>query len=189
MKFFTTSGPVNPEDHYCLPLSTRLNENELRTLIEQKKYFVLHAPRQTGKTSTMLNFAKTLNAQGVYTVLYVNIEGGQAARGKYRDGLLIILMQIKSAIERVFGPQCVALDYFKEKITIESITGNDLFDFLQFWAQKSDKPLIIFFDEIDSLVGDTLISVLRQLRTGYTNRPKYFPQSVCLIGLRDVRDY
>jgi hypothetical protein len=52
-----------------------------------------------------------------------------------------------------------------------------------------DKPLIVLMDEIDSLVGDTLISVLRQLRSGYINRPKAFPQSVILCGLRDVRDY
>ncbi len=37
-------------------------------------------------------------------------------------------------------------------------------------------------------MGDTLISVLRQLRSGYTNRPAHFPQSVVLCGVRDVRD-
>jgi hypothetical protein len=36
---------------------------------------------------------------------------------------------------------------------------------------------------------EALISILRQLRDGYSNRPKNFSQSVGLIGLRDVRDY
>ena len=44
-------------------------------------------------------------------------------------------------------------------------------------------------DEIDSLVGDTLLSVLRQLRAGYQQRPGGFPQSVVLCGVRDIRDY
>ena len=44
-------------------------------------------------------------------------------------------------------------------------------------------------DEIDTLVGDALISVLRQLRAGYDLRPKHFPHSVILCGVRDVRDY
>lgn len=44
-------------------------------------------------------------------------------------------------------------------------------------------------DEIDSLIGDSLISVLRQLRSGYTQRPEYFPQPIILCGVRDVRDY
>ena len=45
------------------------------------------------------------------------------------------------------------------------------------------------FDEIDALVGDTLISMLRQLRAGYEERPKRFPISVILCGIRDVKDY
>ena len=57
------------------------------------------------------------------------------------------------------------------------------------WAQQSDKPLVLMIDEIDSLVGDTLIAVLRQLRAGYAQRPAAFPQSVILCGVRDVRDY
>jgi len=52
-----------------------------------------------------------------------------------------------------------------------------------------EKPLILFIDEIDSLVGDTLISVLRQLRSGYINRPRGFPQTVILCGVRDLQDY
>nr|VFJ97198.1 MAG: hypothetical protein BECKLFY1418A_GA0070994_10682 [Candidatus Kentron sp. LFY] len=42
---------------------------------------------------------------------------------------------------------------------------------------------------MDSLVGDTPISVLRQIRTGYPDRPDAFPQTVLLTGVRDVRDY
>ena len=44
-------------------------------------------------------------------------------------------------------------------------------------------------DEIDALIGDTLLAVLRQLRAGYPDRPRRFPQSVILCGVRDVRDY
>ncbi|NJN23626.1 MAG: ATP-binding protein, partial [Acaryochloridaceae cyanobacterium RL_2_7] len=47
----------------------------------------------------------------------------------------------------------------------------------------------IFMDEIDALGGITLLSILRQLRDGYGNRPQNFPHSVALVGLRDVRDY
>ena len=49
--------------------------------------------------------------------------------------------------------------------------------------------LLLLIDEIDSLIGDTLISVLRQLRSGYDQRPESFPHSVVLCGVRDVRDY
>ena len=49
--------------------------------------------------------------------------------------------------------------------------------------------MMLIIDEIDALVGDSLVSVLRQLRAGYANRPAHFPASVILCGVRDVRDY
>lgn len=58
---------------------------------------------------------------------------------------------------------------------------------LRAWAEASPHPLVILIDEIDALRDETLISILRQLRDGYPNRPEGFPQSVGLIGLRDVR--
>jgi len=72
---------------------------------------------------------------------------------------------------------------------LKDLSGSSLKNVLQAWCQASSQPIILFIDEIDSLVGDTLISVLRQLRAGYPNRPHAFPQSACLVGVRDVRDY
>ena len=53
MRFFNTAGPVNPALHYCLDPLRRLDLDTLLPLIEQQKYFVLHAPRQTGKTTCL----------------------------------------------------------------------------------------------------------------------------------------
>ena len=57
------------------------------------------------------------------------------------------------------------------------------------WSRAIGRPLVLFVDEIDALRGPALISVLRQLRSGYPRRPGAFPWSLALIGLRDVRDY
>ena len=64
MRFFNTAGPVRPEDHYCLPPLTRFNLNEVLHLIGQRKYFVLHAPRQTGKTTCLFALMDELNRGG-----------------------------------------------------------------------------------------------------------------------------
>lgn len=187
MKFFNTAGPVKPEDHYYIP--DRLNAAELHQLIEQKKYFILHAPRQSGKTTAMLEFVKKLNKEGQYLALYVNIEAAQASRSDVREGLWTIVQQFKSALKQGANIPDSILAYFGQFRTFDTISGNALADGLTFLSEQSPKPLILFIDEIDALVGDTLISVLRQLRAGYTNRPTHFPQSVCLIGVRDVCDY
>ncbi|MBF0471737.1 MAG: ATP-binding protein, partial [Gammaproteobacteria bacterium] len=60
---------------------------------------------------------------------------------------------------------------------------------LGYWSRNSDRPLVVFFDEVDALIGDTLVSLLRQLRAGYTQRPKAFPHSLLLCGVRDIKDY
>ena len=80
MRFFNTAGPVVRELHYCVPPLGRLDVGELLLLIRQRKYFVLHAPRQTGKTSALLALRDELNAAGELRCVYVNVEGGQSAR-------------------------------------------------------------------------------------------------------------
>ncbi len=80
MRFFNTAGPVNCEDHYCLPPLSRVNLDDILSLIGQKKYFVLHAPRQVGKTTLLLALRDYLNASGSYRCLYINVESAQAAQ-------------------------------------------------------------------------------------------------------------
>ena len=80
MRFFNTAGPIDAEIHYHIPPLARLDVDDLLLLIQQRKYFVLHAPRQTGKTSALLALKDDLNASGEFRCAYVNVEIGQAAR-------------------------------------------------------------------------------------------------------------
>ena len=87
MRFFNTEGPVKADRHYCLPPLQRWDLEEILTLINQEKYFLLHAPRQTGKTTCLLALMHHLNARPTYRALYVNIEAAQAARGDVEAGV------------------------------------------------------------------------------------------------------
>ena len=84
------------QDHYCVPPLERVNLAEILELISDKRYFVLHAPRQTGKTSTLLALRNLLNSGvgGDFRCIYVNVEAAQAAReyglGRGRTDLLVI---------------------------------------------------------------------------------------------------
>ena len=79
-RFFSTAGPVNPGKHYYIDSLTRIDLDRLMSLVHQEKYFVLHAPRQTGKTTLLRSFMSHLNKDGRYTCLHVNVEKAQAAR-------------------------------------------------------------------------------------------------------------
>ncbi|MEW5804389.1 MAG: AAA family ATPase [bacterium] len=187
MRFFNTAGPVRCEEHYCLPPLGRLDLSEVLSLIAQKKYFVLHAPRQTGKTTCLLAMMDYLNATGSYRCLYFNVESAQTAREDVRKGMKAILSAMSLRASHFLE------DDFPEshwlQILEKSGEHGALNSLLSLWAKESPLPLVLLIDEIDSLVGDTLISVLRQLRSGYDMRPGTFPQSIVLCGVRDVRDY
>ena len=60
---------------------------------------------------------------------------------------------------------------------------------LRQWSRAGPQPLALLIDDIDALQGATLLSVLRQLRSGYDERPEGFPHGIALCGARGVRDY
>ncbi len=94
MRFFNTAGPVRSADHYCLPPLERLDLDDVMALIDQQKYFILHAPRQTGKTTCLLSLMDKLNREGKYRCLYFNVEIAQTARENVQKGMQAILSQI-----------------------------------------------------------------------------------------------
>jgi hypothetical protein len=187
MKFFNTAGPNQIDNNYTIPPLLRWDLEEILTLIDNKRYFVLHAPRQTGKTTCMLALMDYLNNEGKYNALYANIEAAQAAREEVHRGIQAIMSRISSEHARVFKTK--VLDGHWREILDSNGADDSLSKLLEYWTMNSDKPTVLFIDEIDALIGDTLISVLRQIRSGYANRPSAFPQSVILCGVRDVRDY
>ncbi len=186
MKKFCIAGPVDPERHYYI--SHRLDCAHIDSLIEDREYFILHAPRQSGKTTAVDAFVHHLNGKGDYYAIYVNIEAGQAARDNSKEALIAIVELVARKISHTLKDQQTIVDLLTQMIK-PPVTLNLLFDALSTWAELSDKPVVLFIDEIDALIGDSLLSVLRQIRAGFNERPKRFPQSICLIGLRDVRDY
>ena len=98
-RFFNTAGPIKKDMHYHVPPLARLDVEDLMLLIHQEKYFVLHAPRQTGKTSALFDLRKELNASGEFRCLYVNVEVGQSAREDVAAAMRAILGQMASEAE------------------------------------------------------------------------------------------
>ena len=186
---FNTAGPVVAADHYCIPPLERIDLDAVLGLIRDKKYFVLHAPRQTGKTSALLALRDLLNggAQGDFRCVYANVEAGQAMRENVAEGMRTVLSQFALRASLTLGDDTL------ERVCRDAMNsagpGGALSLTLSRWAAADRRPLVLLIDELDALVGDTLLSVLRQLRSGYDQRPAAFPHSIVLCGVRDVRDY
>ena len=189
MRFFNTAGPVDAELHYCLPPLDRIDLAKVLGLIRQRKYFVLHAPRQTGKTSALLALRDFLNggSEGVYRCVYANVEGGQTARGDVEQGVRAVLGALAAEARLTLGD--ASLEAAWPGILRTAGPHQALTETLSRWCAENPAPAVVLLDELDALVGDTLLAVLRQLRAGYHRRPAAFPQSVVLCGVRHVRDY
>ena len=110
MRFFNTTGPVVPDGHYCIPALARLDLGDVLALVLNERYFVLHAPRQTGKTSILLALRDLLNSgkHGDYRCVYVNVEGGQAAREDTERAMRAILGQIGTGARVTLGDDSLA---------------------------------------------------------------------------------
>ena len=188
MRRFNTEGPVRPDEHYAIQPLDRMDLGELLDLIRNKRYFALHAPHQTGKTSALIALHDLLNGgeAGDFRCVRVNVEVGQVARDDDARGFRAILGNLATCARLVGDdyPDGVWPDILEKAGPDDAL--NEL---LARWCAANPTPLVLLLDEIDSLVGDTLLSVLRQLRAGYENRPEGFPQSVVLCGVRDIRDY
>ncbi|MBI4607110.1 MAG: ATP-binding protein, partial [Planctomycetes bacterium] len=181
---FNVSGPNKPEIHYTLDPEPRLPG--LRSLIDQQSYLVLHAPRQSGKTTLMDLMARKLTEEGKYTALHFSIEASRPFSRNVPVAIATALDSLRVTAEALL-PE--ALQPPDEIFAETSAPADALLRVLSEWARRSPRPLVLFIDEIDAIEFDALIAVLHQLRNGYKLRPQSFPQAIALIGMRDVREY
>ena len=189
MRKFNTAGPIRSARHYHVPPLERIDLAEVLELVRDERYFVLHAPRQTGKTSALLALRDLLNGGevGEYRCAYINVEPAQTAREEVGQAMGAIAAEIAREARNTLGDQGTA--EVADRLDTTARPHSALGTLLDTWARADSKPLVLLIDEIDAMVGDSLVSVLRQLRAGYAHRPAGFPQSVVLCGVRDVRDY
>ncbi len=182
-KTFNIAGPCHSDEHYMLPAQKRCSG--LINLIEQKQYFVIHAARQSGKTTLLLELTQQLNENGEYYALYCSLESVQEIN-EPEKGIPAILRVMKT---RVKFHKTLKKYPFADQVDYADFNVA-LIEALTYFVENLDKPLIVLFDEVDCLSNGTLISFLRQLRDGYINRRDIpFVHSIGLVGMRNIRDY
>jgi len=181
VRFFNTTGPCDPWDHYMLPPEDRLVGAQLHRYIRDKLYWVLHAPRQTGKTTFLRNWAREINSINEVIACYTSLETCQGITGR-AEGMITIHKAICESA-RAWNVPIPELPLDNPELL--------LYETMRKWAElTAPKPLVVLFDETDVLEGEALISFLCQLRNGFAERDTgKFPVSIALVGVRDLKDY
>jgi len=181
VRFFNTTGPCNPWDHYMLPPEERLVGAQLHRYVGDKLYWVLHAPRQTGKTTFLQSWSKVINSSGEAVACYVSLERCQGIPESER-----CMPDLCKAVQDYAAFSNLPIPELKTTAPNSMLT-----EVLTNWsALIMPKPLVVLFDETDVLEGEALISFLRQLRGGFAERGiGKFPVSIALVGMKDLKDY
>ncbi|MGI5167828.1 hypothetical protein ACQEU3_26105 [Spirillospora sp. CA-253888] len=182
MKTFNTAGPCQPDQHYMLDPLARLAE--ARGLVDQGEYFVVHAPRQAGKTTALFELAQELNGTGQYAAVHFSCETAREI-----SDVALAEETVIDDVRCAAGDAGLPTECLPPAPWPQNVPGAQLLTGLREWAARCPRPLVLLFDEIDTLRGRSLVSVLRQLSDGFNARPLPFPHSVVLCGMRNVPDY
>ena len=97
--------------------------------------------------------------------MYVNVESAQTAREHVERGMRAILGTLETRVRRTLGDESLASTWPGILTTFGPEGG--LQEVLVRWAEADPSPAVLLIDEIDTLDGDTLLAVQRQLRAGY----------------------
>ena len=190
MKKFNTTAVCIPEKHYMVDLAERVRE--IKKLVDDGKYFTINRARQFGKTTTLNALKKVLDHK--YVVISLDFQGisksGFSTEQEFVREFCRIIIRRKRTIS--FFPEIIE-SKIHEYMNQDSPTTklSELFDVLNDWCEKSDKPVVLMIDEVDSATNNQVfLDFLAQLRDGYISRdtdgiPTF--QSVILAGVTDVK--
>ncbi len=158
--------------------------DDIHILIDDMQYFLIHAPRQTGKTTFLHALAHRLNKEGKYVAVVCSLESADYTSISIETANEVFVQSLYQTA-KVF----LSADLMPPNLESYSPSNYLFRNYLTAWCESLSKPLVLLLDEVDALYDDVLISTLRQLRDGFQTRPNHFPQSIALVGLRDIRDF
>jgi hypothetical protein len=172
-----------------LPVIPRLEKVD--ELLNTRLYFILHAPRQSGKTTYLKFMTDKINNEGQWYALNCTL-GTLKNTVDENDALTKVVSQINMAMTRSLVKTISEKAYSYDYLPGMKAPDSKVATILNHLCKDLDKDLIVFFDEADLLSGHGLISFLAQVREGYIYRDETvnrFPRSMALVGMRDIRDY
>ena len=191
MKKFNTTAVCIPSKHYMVDISERTAE--IKKMVDEGNYFTINRARQYGKTTTLNALRKALANE--YLVLSLDFQGiGNGvfeSESTFSQGFARLLLDLNEFEDVPVPEETLNMLNTLNESEPDRVKMDDLFRILKRWMKKSDIPIVLIIDEIDSASNNQVfLDFLAQLRDGYIRRdsngaPAF--QSVVLAGVTDIR--
>jgi AAA+ ATPase superfamily predicted ATPase len=132
-RIFNTTGLCFPDKHYMVDALRGIG-SQILELIHNEQYFVIHAPRQTGKTTLLHSLARKINNEGKYTAIVCSLE-----RAGYRSITNEEANRVMISAVHIHAMNFLQKEEMPPKT--EEFAGKDLFDYLSAWSRLQKKPI------------------------------------------------
>lgn len=190
MKEFNTTAVCIPDKHYMVDIADKVNA--IKKMVDAGKYFTINCARQYGKTTTLTELKKFLAKD--YEVVSLDFQGIGSSGFDTEQSFVKAFCRLLKKNPGLYGSipeeiRCQLDDYIGRKE--EKAELDELFMTIGEWCALSEKPLVMFIDEVDSAANNQVfLDFLAQLRDGYISRdtddrPAF--KSVILAGVTDVK--
>lgn len=190
-KYFNTEGPCYPKEHYMVNLDLRIQE--IKKLIDSKKYFSINRGRQYGKTTTLDMLQEKLKSQ--YSIFYISFEGFAEESFQNEDAFCRLFAGLLYDTI-IYGEVDGVGEAAKSALGNLSLPGSQdanfrsLSNLISTICSTAEKPVVLMIDEVDQAGSQQIfLSFLGMLRSKYLKmrqRPTF--QAVILAGVYDIRN-
>ncbi len=187
-KKFNVTGVCISQFHYMVDMSERLFR--IKEMVDAGEYFSITKARQYGKTTTLQALAGYLRSE--YRVISLDFQ--MLSHRDYEDEVSFVAAFAREILENVREEEIP--EGILERLQIFS-RGKDneiklalLFRCLSDWCARSEKPLVLMIDEVDSAaINQVFLDFLAQLRGYYNQRMERATfLSVILAGVYDIKN-
>lgn len=186
-KVFNVSADCKPDRHYMVDIEGRLRE--IKTMVDRGDYFTINRARQYGKTTTLKALRRYL--QKDYMVLSLDFQ--RLSHGDFETEYFFVKAISREIWKRIFLRKDVPYDTIRQfqRFSDQKYPKlSALFDCFSEWCRKSEKPVVLMIDEVDSATNNQVfLDFLSQVRGCYIDRdevPTF--QSVILAGVYDIKN-
>jgi len=186
---FVTGGPVVPEENYFVKRERELTDFLQR--VEQGKYIVIFAPRQTGKTTFFYQVISILEKNPTYIPIPLNFEVYSEDEPE-RFYHLIGKRIVQRIEERLKALEIPGWDTAHAWLSAQEMMDHHSFGqfFENLHSKLPDRNLFLIIDEFDGIPQKALKGFLHTLRQIYhekkLNPSHNYIHSVGIVGVKSI---